>query len=180
MSSSDSVSSSDGVTGELAPGIAAKLTRAVRAVFPHDGLGDGPYERSVSVILENVAGSMRQTGVVVEGVRSLEALAGAPLEELDVDELGGILRHITQTEFFQILLTSTVVTLYSDPETWEYLGYEGFSSDKGGYLNRGFDDLDWLPAARIDEYGGEPLVGYMPAVPGRQVSFETEKKVPTI
>jgi hypothetical protein len=25
------------------------------------------------------------------------------------------------------------------------LGYEGPSFDKGGYLERGFNDLDWLP-----------------------------------
>jgi hypothetical protein len=31
------------------------------------------------------------------------------------------------------------------------LGYEGPSFDKGGYLNRGFNDLDWLPDPRITE-----------------------------
>ncbi len=49
-----------------------------------------------------------------------------------------------------------MVALYDDKEVWEILGYEGASYDKGGYLHRGFDDLDWLPAARITEYTGEP------------------------
>ena len=47
-------------------------------------------------------------------------------------------------------LDSAVVTLYSDPEVWELLGYEGPSYDKGGYVDRGFDDLDWLPDPRIE------------------------------
>ena len=32
------------------------------------------------------------------------------------------------------------------------LGYEGASFDKGGYINRGFNDLDWLPEPRIEEH----------------------------
>jgi hypothetical protein len=41
--------------------------------------------------------------------------------------------------------------MYSDREVWQVLGYEGESYDKGGYLHRGFDDLDWLPTPRIEE-----------------------------
>jgi len=48
-----------------------------------------------------------------------------------------------------------VLTLYNLPEVWEALGYEGASFDKGGYLTRGFNDLDWLPEPRIEEYTGE-------------------------
>jgi len=44
------------------------------------------------------------------------------------------------------------VTLYDDPEVWAVLGYEGPSLDKGGYINRGFNDLDGLPEPRIEEY----------------------------
>ena len=52
-----------------------------------------------------------------------------------------------------------VVSLYNDPETWALLGYEGSSYEHGGYIDRGFDDLDWLPNPRITEYdGGEELV----------------------
>jgi hypothetical protein len=38
-----------------------------------------------------------------------------------------------------------VVEVCSDQRTWELVGYEGPSFGKGGYLERGFDDLDWLP-----------------------------------
>lgn len=160
---------------------ATKLMRALRAVFPHDSFPDGPYERSAAAIIATVAASPRQTGVVIEGIRSLEALAGGDLHTVAIDELSAILRHIEQTEFFQIMLTSAVVTLYSDPEVWALLGYEGFSSDRGGYIDRGFNDLAWLPEPRITEYeGDEPLAGYVPAVPGMAVSFDNTKKVATI
>ena len=45
-----------------------------------------------------------------------------------------------------------MVTLYNDKEVWDILGYEGASYDKGGYINRGFNDLDWLPEPRIEEH----------------------------
>ena len=47
--------------------------------------------------------------------------------------------------FFKLVHATTVVALYDDHEVWDLLGYEGPSFDKGGYLHRGFDDLDWLP-----------------------------------
>jgi hypothetical protein len=28
---------------------------------------------------------------------------------------------------------------------WAHFGYEGSSFEKGGYINRGFQDLNWLP-----------------------------------
>ena len=56
----------------------------------------------------------------------------------------------TARPFLTAIVDSVVVTLYSDPEVWELLGYEGPSFDKGGYLHRGFDDLDWLPDPPIE------------------------------
>jgi len=41
--------------------------------------------------------------------------------------------------------STAVVEVYSDQRTWQLVGYEGSSFDKGGYLDRGFNDLDWLP-----------------------------------
>ncbi len=37
-----------------------------------------------------------------------------------------------------------MVSLYNQQEVWAILGYEGESASKGGYINRGFDDIDWL------------------------------------
>ncbi len=37
-----------------------------------------------------------------------------------------------------------IVGLYNQKELWPIFGYEGASFDKGGYLERGFDDIDWL------------------------------------
>ena len=53
------------------------------------------------------------------------------------------LREIADAPFFRMIRGVAVVGIYDDHETWEQLGYEGPSFELGGYLHRGFDDLDW-------------------------------------
>jgi hypothetical protein len=38
----------------------------------------------------------------------------------------------------------TVVGLYNIPEVWKYFGYQGPSFPHGGYLDRGFNDINWI------------------------------------
>ena len=40
-----------------------------------------------------------------------------------------------------------VTGFYDNKAVWPLFGYEGSSWEKGGYLNRGFDDIDWLDQA---------------------------------
>ena len=73
-----------------------------------------------------------------------------------------LLRDRADEYFFRRIRSTAVVALYDQAEVWELLGYEGSSFDKGGYLHRGFDDLDWLPDPRVEEYDGEPHAEFLP------------------
>ena len=55
-----------------------------------------------------------------------------------------ILRSMQDPAFFQKLRGALVGGIYGNPEVWSAFGYEGESASKGGYLHRGFDDIDWL------------------------------------
>ena len=46
--------------------------------------------------------------------------------------------------FFKTLRSDLVVSLYNQPAIWPKFGYEGSSAEHGGYIARGFDDIDWL------------------------------------
>jgi hypothetical protein len=37
-----------------------------------------------------------------------------------------------------------ITGIYNNPDVWKILGYEGASAHLGGYLKRGFDDINWL------------------------------------
>jgi hypothetical protein len=121
----------------------ATITAAARSMYPHDALPDDVYAR----VGEKLAEAAREDSVaartIEEGVSALNV--GQPFAELSADvQLKG-LKRIEGSDFFELVRSTAVVEVYSDQRTWEVVGYEGPSFDKGGYINRGFNDLDWLP-----------------------------------
>jgi len=68
-------------------------------------------------------------------------------------ELRAYLDSVQQAPFFPALLSALTPTIVSLPAVWRIAGYEGESFTKGGYLLRGFNDLDWLPDPPADVMG---------------------------
>jgi hypothetical protein len=130
------------------------LIRVVRVAFPHSRLPDGPYERTADVIVKEAEASNWFRVALTQGLNSLDGLAGGDFCGLDDDQAYKVLKRIEGTDFFGFIRRTTVLNLYDDPVVWEALGYEGSSFEKGGYLTRGFNDLNWLPEPRIEEYDG--------------------------
>jgi len=58
-----------------------------------------------------------------------------------------LLQGIEQSDFFKKVRGDLVVSLYNQKELWPKFGYEGSSAEYGGYIHRGFSDIDWLPKA---------------------------------
>jgi len=126
------------------------LVNVVYAAFPHRTFPRGPYERAADAVIDQAGKDPRFLAQLMQGLTDLDAQRDAPFAELDADVAAAVLRGADGTPFLTAIVDSVVVTLYSDPEVWELLGYEGPSFDKGGYIHRGFDDLDWLPDPRIE------------------------------
>jgi hypothetical protein len=129
----------------------ATLMRMVRVMFPHPDFPDGPYERTVDAILAAGVEDARTGAQLQQGLRELDSLADRPFTELDDARALELLRSISATTFFEAVRSRVILTLYDDREVHRLLGYEGASFDQGGYLHRGFADLDWLPDPRIEE-----------------------------
>lgn len=140
--SAETVTAKSPVIGE---GAGQSLLHMLRTLFPHDGLPDGPYERVRDSLLSDASASPRLMSLLAEGVRDLDTLAGRPFQELDEPAATAVLERIQAQPFFQVVRAKAVTTLYDDPEVWKLLGYEGPSFHLGGYLERGFNDLGWLP-----------------------------------
>ena len=135
------------------------LVRLLRAAYPHPRCPDGPYERAAQAILSQAGDSLWQRLLLAEGLATLDARASTDggqgrFADLDDEAALALLRGIENAEFFVFIRSVAVVTLYDDAEVHRLLGYEGPSFEQGGYLHRGFDDLDWLPNPRIEEYEG--------------------------
>ena len=130
------------------------LVRIIQVAFPHENLPPGPYERMADRIITMAEESTWFRMKLVQGVETLSTLSGGAFTELSQADAMRLLKQLEHTDFFAFVRRSTVLEMYDDEEVWEALGYEGPSYDKGGYIDRGFNDLDWLPDPRIEEYDG--------------------------
>ena len=134
----------------LKPGEMATLVRAARDIYPHDHIGDVFYVRAVKPWDAKAGKDEAVRAMVADGVARLDADAGerhgSPYLNVawEADRVA-LLRGIEHTKFFRTLRADLVVSLYNQPEIWPKFGYEGSSAEHGGYLARGFDDIDWLP-----------------------------------
>ena len=130
-------------TATLGSQTMATITAAARTMYPHDGVPDDVYARVGAKLAEIARDDFEAARTIAEGV---SALNGArPFAELSEDEKLAALKGIEGSDFFELVRSTAVVEVYSDERTWQVCGYEGPSFDQGGYLNRGFNDLDWLP-----------------------------------
>jgi hypothetical protein len=133
------------------------LVALIKAAFPHEGVPDPAYERAAATVTTAAEESAWMRVKLAQGLDSLQGLAGGRFHELTAQEALPLLLRIQHTTFFGFVRQTVVVNLYEDEEVWAALGYEGPSVEHGGYIDRGFDDLDWLPDPRIEEYDGEAL-----------------------
>lgn len=130
------------------------IVAVVKAAFPHRVIPDGPYERVADKVIDSTAGDSWTHLKLYQGLASLDALAGGDFADLDQETALKVLQRVPDMVFFRHIRQTAIVNLYEDEEVWEVLGYGGPSFDKGGYIDRGFDDLDWLPDPRVAEYDG--------------------------
>ena len=120
---------------------AATLLAATRTIAPHDKLEDAAYAFVVRALDAAAVKDEALHRQLKEGVASLGAGFAGGSESVRVEAL----RRIESTPFFQNLRVQTLLVLYSTPLAYAYFGYEGEAFSKGGYLQRGFNDLRWLP-----------------------------------
>lgn len=128
----------------ITPDEMATLLQMARDIYPHDHVADEYY----AVAVKGYDAEDKKQ-MVAEGVAALNAAAvaagfpsytAAGWEEDRVK----ILQGIEETPFFQTVRGGLVTGLYNQKEVWPLFGYEGESFSKGGYIERGFNDINWL------------------------------------
>ncbi|OYD21242.1 Twin-arginine translocation pathway signal [Oceanimonas baumannii] len=120
-----------------------------RDIFPHDHIEDRYYLQALMPLEAQAATDNRLKRLLADGIMTLDRLALQRFKqtyaelERESDRIG-LLYVIEHGDFFQKLKGHLVTGLYDNKEVWPLFGYEGSSWEKGGYVNRGFDDIDWL------------------------------------
>lgn len=134
----------------LQPATMATLVLVSRDIYPHDHVADIFYIRAATPWDDKAAKDPATKVLLEEGVARLDADAqdkhGVPyLQVAWEDQRVELLRGIEPSKFFQMLHGDLLVSFYNQHDLWKKFGYEGASAQYGGYIHRGFDDIDWLP-----------------------------------
>ena len=155
------VATSTGVTIEdawadegtaLPPATLKTLVKVARDIYPHDFLADSYYIAAIKPWDDKAAKDPAVKAMITDGVSRLDQDAQdrhkVPYAEVpwEVDRVV-LLQRIERTDFFNNIRGDLVVSIYNQKEVWPKFGYEGSSAEHGGYIKRGFADIDWLPKA---------------------------------
>jgi hypothetical protein len=125
------------------------LLKFTRDLFPHDRLDDSFYAKAIAPLQDEAAKDAATHRLLSGGVAQLNAAttawAGKPYADITDESVRvAAIKKIDGSAFFTKVYSGTMTPLYNQPELWPKFGYEGPSSQQGGYLHRGFSDIDWL------------------------------------
>jgi hypothetical protein len=126
------------------------LLKFTRDLFPHDLLDDSFYAKAVAPLQDEAAKDAATRKLLSSGIAQLNAATQAAAGKLyaevsDESVRVAAIKKIEGSAFFAKVYSATMTPLYNQPKLWPKFGYEGPSSAQGGYLHRGFADIDWLP-----------------------------------
>ncbi len=128
----------------LKPETMATLIQMARDIYPHDHVADQFYAAAVkgydtADMAEMVEAGIAALNAAAQGTGYADYLSmGWERDRVD------ILRAMENSAFFQTVRGGLVTGLYNQKAVWPLFGYEGESFSQGGYIGRGFDDINWL------------------------------------
>jgi hypothetical protein len=130
----------------LKPETMRTLILMARDIYPHDRVPDRFYAIAVKPYDDKAAADPAVKAMIETGIAALDAAAG-PGGYVGIGweaQRVALLRTISSSPMFETVRSGLVVSLYNQQDLWPIFGYEGESYSKGGYIKRGFDDIDWL------------------------------------
>ncbi len=128
----------------LKPESFATLVQMARDIYPHDRVGDKFYAAAVKTYDTQDRAETAEAGIAALNDRSRELKGDDYLNIGWERDRVDVLRSMEDDPFFQTVRSGLVTGLYNQKEVWPIFGYEGESYSKGGYIDRGFDDITWI------------------------------------
>lgn len=141
---SDQADWADGLA-VIKPGQARVLLAALRVMYPHNGVAETVYRRVVLRFDAMAVGVAPAREMFARFCEMLDAGGMVEFCVLADSYRVAVLKSVQASPEFMFVQRLGVRFLYDDIEVWAAFGYQGASVHLGGYVGRGFDDLDWLP-----------------------------------
>ena len=123
----------------------ATMGRVAQLLFPHEGLADSVYGEVIGEVLTWTASDPSTEGLLNIAEEALNTSLGEIwATATEAEQLSAV--TALQDEAFIVGIREMVrFRLYNNAGLWQHINYPGSSKEHGGYINRGFDDIDWLP-----------------------------------
>lgn len=123
----------------------AAMGRLAQLLFPHEGLADSVYGEVIGEVLTWTASDPSTAGLLSVAEEALNTSLGETwATATEAEQLSAV--TALQNEAFIVGIREMVrFRLYNNAGLWQHINYPGSSKEHGGYINRGFDDIDWLP-----------------------------------
>ena len=131
-------------TVALMPETMATLIQMARDIYPHDRLADEFYAVAVKAYDTAEAAPDIEAGIAGLNAAAMGMGHAGYLAMAWERDRVDVLRGMEQSAFFQKIRGGLVTGLYNQKAVWPLFGYEGESFSQGGYIERGFDDINWL------------------------------------
>ena len=130
----------------LSNNVAESILMTTRHIFPHKKLEDAVYALVVKDLDKAAAKDPAVKKLLTDGVAMLNKKSKNNNWLLDnYQDQNTIVLSMVDSDFFEKIRGTSIVSLYNNDMAWAHFGYEGASFEEGGYINRGFQDLNWLP-----------------------------------
>jgi hypothetical protein len=122
----------------------AELVRMARLLYPHD-VADSVYAEVIDSVLSAAVNNPQLQELMDQAAEELDAAIPGGFLAADEETQLSAMKGLQQQAFFTSIQGQVLPRLYNHPVIWEHIGYPGSSVEYGGYKDRGFNDIDWLP-----------------------------------
>lgn len=121
------------------------LARMARLYYPHDDVADAVYVQTVDGILSAAASDPQLQELLDGAYVALDRAGDHRFIELDANSQLAAMTKVQDEVFFTAIKFQVLARFYANSEVWKVINYPGSSVEYGGYVDRGFNDIDWLP-----------------------------------
>jgi hypothetical protein len=125
----------------------AVMVKLARRLFPHEGMADAVYGEVVGQVLATIASNPATAGLIDGATQVLDAASSGSWIDLAESEQLQVLRATENDPTVAGLRETVRFVFYQNESVWKHIDYPGSSREYGGYIKRGFNDIDWLPEA---------------------------------
>jgi hypothetical protein len=134
-----------GAWAQSSGGRGDELTSMARLLCPHAGIADDVYAQVIDEVLSAAADDSSLMEALGDAVSALNAAQGGDWFEIETEDQIRAMKAVEDKPFFAVVQADVRDRFYNHPKVWEHISYPGSSVQLGGYVDRGFDDIDWLP-----------------------------------